>query len=213
MTAFKRDVVTYKAMLRGILARVLAGGYRRLRALALEPPSGYLDHVQIGRHTYGWSAKTFFVPTGHETVTIGNFCSIAKGVEFVFGDHPLGKVSTYPLRYLLGKEATNNDAVCRGPITVGNDVWLGRNALIMANVQIGDGAVVAAGSVVTRDVPPYAVVGGVPARIIKTRFTRDQIEQLRSIAWWNWPDTKILQHLDLFYSDVESFIAAFAQDT
>ena len=200
-------------MVRRILARALSGGYRRLRALALEPPPGYLDHVQIGRHTYGCPAKAFYLPTGHETVTIGNFCSIAKGVEFVFGDHALDKVSTYPLRYLLGKEPTNNDVVCRGPIIVGNDVWLGRNALIMANVQIGDGAVVAAGSVVTRDVPPYAVVGGVPARIIKSRFTGDQIEQLRAIAWWNWPDTKILQHLDLFYSDVESFIAAFAQHT
>ena len=197
-------------MLRNILTKVLTGGNRRLRVLARELNSSYLKQVQIGRHTYGCPSKTFYLPTGREKVTIGNFCSVAEGVEFIFGDHALDTVSTYPLRHLLKKEPVNNDAVCRGPITVGNDVWIGRRALIMANVQIGDGAVVAAGAVVTRDVPPYTVVGGVPARVIKTRFTGDQIEQLRSIAWWNWPDTKILQHLDLFYSDVESFIAAFA---
>src|ERR1039458_196007 len=174
MKAFKRGVATAKAMLRRTLARVLSGGYTRLRALASEQRSNYLDQVQIGRHTYGCSAKTFFLPTGREIVTIGNFCSIAAGVQFIFGDHPPDKVSTYPLRYLLRKDPTNNDAVCRGPIIVGNDVWLGRNALIMANVRIGDGAVVAAGAVVTRDVPPYAIVRGVPARIIKTRFTGDQ---------------------------------------
>ena len=213
METFRRVVAAFKARVRRMLGRVLYGGYARLYALALEQRSNYLDQVQIGRHTYGYSAKTFYLPTGRESVTIGSFCSIAAGVQFIFGDHPLDKVSTYPLRYSLRKDSTNNDAVCRGLITVGNDVWLGRNALIMANVRIGDGAVVAAGSVVTRDVPPYAVVGGVPARIIKTRFTGDQIEQLRSIAWWNWPDTKILQHIDLFYSNVDSFIEAFAPRT
>ena len=197
--------------LRTKVIRVLSHACRKVLLLAEKQAPGYLDNVHIGRHTYGCSDKTFFLPTGRELVTIGNFCSVAAGVEFIFGDHSLEKVSTYPLRFLLRKESTNNDAICRGPISVGNDVWLGRNAVIMANVRIGNGAVVAAGSVVTRDVPAYTIVGGVPARAIRTRFSLNQIENLESIAWWNWSDAEILERMDLFYSDVDTFIAAFAR--
>lgn len=164
--------------------------------------------VTIGCHTYGYNAGTFYTPTGDEQVTIGKYCSIAAGVEFIFGDHDPTRVTTYPLRHLLLHTSKNTDAVSRGPIIVGNDVWIGRRSLIMANVRIGDGAVVAAGAVVTRDVEPYAVVGGVPARLIKRRFSDPQIIELLKIRWWDWPEDRVIANLDLFYKDVDAFIAA-----
>jgi chloramphenicol O-acetyltransferase type B len=170
--------------------------------------AGSDPNVRVGAHTYGISRKTFYLPTGRERVEIGKYCSIAEGVEFVFGDHPLHRVSTYPLRFLLRRERVNADALYKGPIRVGNDVWIGRNSLILANVEIGDGAVIAAGSVVTRNVEPYAVVAGVPARFVKYRFSAAEISELLAIRWWDWPEAEILQNLELFYGEVADFIEA-----
>jgi acetyltransferase-like isoleucine patch superfamily enzyme len=168
-------------------------------------------NVSVGCHTYGFHDRTFYLPTGKERVTIGKYCSIAADVEFIFGDHALTRVSTFPLRHLLLHTPTNADAVYRGPIVVGNDVWIGRRSLILANVRIGDGAVVAAGSVVTRDVEPYTVVGGVPAQMIKRRFSDSQIDELLRIRWWDWPEERIINKIELFYNDVDAFIAIARQ--
>jgi acetyltransferase-like isoleucine patch superfamily enzyme len=173
-------------------------------ALSAKLPAG----VTIGCHTYGCTETTFYTPVGDEKVTIGKYCSIAAGVQFVFGDHGLTRVSTFPFRERLLHTATNTDAVNRGAIVVGNDVWLGHRSLIMANVRIGDGAVVAAGAVVTQDVDPYTIVGGVPARALKRRFSDSQIAELLKIRWWDWPQDYVIRNLDLFYEDVDAFIAA-----
>lgn len=166
--------------------------------------------VDVGNHTYGIRRETFFRPTGHEQVSIGKYCSIAERVRFVFGDHATDRVTTFPLRTLLFGDGTNTDALTKSPILVGNDVWIGMNSLILSGVTIGHGAVVAAGSVVTRDVPPYALVGGVPARVIKMRLRPNQIESLLQIAWWDWPEEKIYANLDQFYGDVDVFIQTHA---
>lgn len=164
--------------------------------------------VKIGKHTYGLRRNTVHWGTGREDISIGNYCSIAEDVRFVFGEHHLEYVSTYPLRTKLADHSDNVDATCKGPIIVGSDVWIGLNALIMSGVTIGHGAVVAANATVTRDVAPYAVVGGVPARVLKYRFRPDQIERLLQIAWWEWEDNKVKANLDLFYGDVDDFLAA-----
>ncbi|RUX91838.1 CatB-related O-acetyltransferase [Mesorhizobium sp. M7D.F.Ca.US.004.03.1.1] len=101
-----------------------------------------------------------------------------------------------------------SDLVVNGPTEIGNDVWIGRRAIIMPGITIGDGAVVGAGSIVTKDVAPYAIVAGNPAKLIRNRFTDDQIARLLAIRWWEWSDEKIIAEQPRFFGPVDAFIAA-----
>lgn len=166
--------------------------------------------VRIGRHTYDVRRRTVFLAREEDRVTIGSFCSIAEGVRFVFGNHPVDLVTTFPLRTVLREKRMKNvDAVSRGPITVGNDVWIASDAVILSGVTVGDGAIIGAGSVVTRDVAPYSVTMGVPARHVRYRFNEEQIAGLQKIRWWDWPDEIILANMDVFYDDIDTFIRCF----
>lgn len=136
-----------------------------------------------------------------DKLIIGKFCAIAKDVKFIMNgaNHQVSGFSTYPF-YIFGngweKVMPNPaDLPHKGDTCIGNDVWIGYNATIMPGVKIGHGAIVASQSVVTKDVPPYAVVGGNPATVIKLRFEQDVIDELVTIAWWDWPIEKITQHL------------------
>lgn len=138
-----------------------------------------MDKVTVGNNTYGnliirsWGAD-------NEHLTIGNFCSIADNVTFLMGgEHDYTRFLSFPYdAFFVSKQA---DVQAKGPITVGDDVWIGANAIIVSNVNIGRGAVIAAGSVVTKDVPPYAIVGGDPAKVIKYRFKPATIEKLMKL--------------------------------
>ena len=163
----------------------------------------------VGRHTYG--LPTIHTYRGSERkVVIGPFCSIAPGVQIVTGGiHPSEWVSTYPFRIFWAMEGAYSDGMprSRGDVTIGADVWIGTDATILSGVDIGPGAVVAARAVVTRDVPPYAIVAGCPARIVKHRFTADLVERLLATAWWNWNDAVIRDMVPLLSSDnVEEFL-------
>ena len=162
--------------------------------------------VEAGEHTYGLKRESFFAYHPDDRVRIGKFCSIADGVRFVFGGHRLDTISTFPFRAICFGDAPHADATSHGEIIVGHDVWIGVNAVILSGVTIGNGAVVAAGAVVTKDVPAYAVVGGVPAKLIKMRFEPDQVAALEKIQWWNWPLEKIRANLDLFYASPSAFL-------
>ena len=137
------------------------------------------------------------------SLLIGKFCSIACGAKFLFNsaNHTLGSLSTYPFPIFWGEEwGIDKSEVAsawdnRGDIVVGNDVWIGYEAVIMAGVRIGDGAVIAARAVVTRDVPPYTIVGGVPAKTIRPRFDDRTAARLLELQWWNWPVEKIRANL------------------
>ena len=142
-----------------------------------------------------------FVFIGDKLI-IGKFCAIAKDVKFIMNgaNHQVSGFSTYPF-YIFGngweKAAPKpEDLPFKGDTCIGNDVWIGYNATIMPGVKIGHGAIVASQSVVTKDVPPYAVVGGNPATVIKLRFEQTVIDGLVAIAWWDWPIEKITQHLE-----------------
>ena len=144
----------------------------------------------------------YHYPVNHERLVIGKFCSIACGAKFLFNcaNHALKSLSTYtfPLFYEeWGLEKSNVAAAWdnKGDIVVGNDVWIGYEAVIMAGVHIGNGAIIAARAVVTKDVPPYTIVGGVPARPIRKRFDEATIQQLESLQWWNWTPQQLRQHL------------------
>lgn len=138
----------------------------------------------------------------HDRLTIGKFCSIACGARFLFNsaNHTLGSLAnyTFPLFFEEWELDRANVAAAwdnKGDIIIGNDVWIGYEAVIMAGVRIGDGAVIAARAVVTRDVPPYTIVGGVPAKTIRPRFDDRTAARLLELQWWNWPVEKIRANL------------------
>lgn len=140
----------------------------------------------------------YHYPINHERLIIGKFCSIACGAKFLFNcaNHTLKSLSTYtfPLFYEdwgLEKSDVATAWDNKGDIVIGNDVWIGYEAVIMAGVHIGNGAIIAARAVVTKDVPPYTIVGGVPARPIRKRFDEEVIQELETLQWWNWSAEKI----------------------
>ena len=144
----------------------------------------------------------YHYPIHQEQLIIGKFCSIACGTKFMFNcaNHTLKSLSTYtfPLFYEEWELEKSNITTAwdnKGDIVIGNDVWIGYEAVIMAGVHIGDGAIIAARTVVTKDVPPYTIVGGTPAKEIRKRFDAEIIQQLLLLKWWNWSTDKIRQCL------------------
>lgn len=164
--------------------------------------------ITLGERSYIEGCDLMALPPFH--VLIGRYTSIGDGIMMIVNmDHDKESVSNYTL-FRIGKEFQHPCAheyrfvkPARRQIYIGNDVWIGLKATIMGGVHIGNGAVVAAGSVVTKDVPPYAVVGGNPAKIIKYRFPKDICEKLDKIKWWYWPECKIRQNADLFRTPQE----------
>ncbi|MCI7644059.1 MAG: CatB-related O-acetyltransferase [Lentisphaeria bacterium] len=143
----------------------------------------------------------------NDNLKIGKFCSVAAGAKFIFNaaNHTLHSLSTYPFPIvnqqwgvpgLKTTDAWDN----HGDIVIGNDVWIGFDALVMAGVTIGDGAIIGARVVVTKDVEPYAIVGGVPAKLIRRRFDMATITELLKLQWWNWPPEKIKQFIPAIQS-------------
>ena len=144
----------------------------------------------------------YHYPIHRERLIIGKFCSIACGTKFLFNcaNHTLKSLSTYtfPLFYEEWELEKSNITTAwdnKGDIVIGNDVWIGYEAVIMAGVHIGDGAIIAARAVVTKDVPPYTIVGGTPAKEIRKRFDAEVIQQSLILKWWNWSTDKIRQCL------------------
>lgn len=150
-----------------------------------------ISKVEVKDFSYGPLFVETFGQT-QEKLIIGNFCSIAYGVKFILGgEHDYNKISTYPFNSLVYKEGI--DAISKGKIIVKDDVWIGYNALILSGVEIGQGAVVAAGALVTQDVPPYAIVAGIPARVIKYRFDKEIIEELLKIDFSKLDESRLIE--------------------
>ena len=166
-------------------------------------------HLEIGRGTYGMP-KVMVFKGSEAKAKIGRYCSIGPGVVLITGgNHPIEWVSTYPFRAELGMEGAFADGMpsTKGDIVVGNDVWIGSGVTVMSGVRIGDGAVICADSIVTSDVPPYSLAGGVPAKFIKKRFGEEEIAWLLEMKWWDWDEKKILDHVPyLSGPDVQGFI-------
>jgi virginiamycin A acetyltransferase len=171
----------------------------------------YDDFVRDPRD-FQRSNVLYHYPINQERLTIGKFCSIACGAKFLFNsaNHALGSLSTYPFPIFFEEWGLPVEDIPRawdnkGDIVVGNDVWIGYEAVILAGVTIGDGAVVGARAVVTKDVPPYAIVGGVPAKPIRKRFSDGVIQRLLALKWWDWPVERIAANLEAIQSgDIQS---------
>lgn len=173
---------------------------------------------KIGRGTYGYEGLLSVYPLAS---SIGRYCSI-NGTARIWNNHPTDYVTTSPLldyasffpweriddrmnlmkkygKYFNNPEFEKSPLRKNATITIGNDVWIGANAIILPGVKIGDGAIIAAGAVVTKDVEPYAIVGGVPAKVIKYRFSHDMIILLLRLKWWDWEPQIIEKNIELFY--------------
>lgn len=166
------------------------------------------EGVKVGRHTYGVTRASIGAIEGLTDIEIGSFCSVAKEVLFLQSEHSRETVSTWPFDRAFTNGHIGRDI--RGPIKIGNDVWIGRRAIILSGVTIGDGAIIGAGSIVTKDVPPYAVAVGNPAKVVRYRFERAKIETLLKLRWWDWSDETIQQSKQLFLGPVDAFIERFA---
>lgn len=163
-----------------------------------------LTQCEIGDYTYIAHNSNF------SNAKVGKFCSIGPGVRCGLGRHPSKKfVSTHPIFFSTLKQAQisfSDQSYFKeiSRIEIGNDVWIGANAIILDGVSIGDGAIIGAGALVNKNVPPYAIVGGVPAKIIRYRFTKDQIEFLLKDQWWNKPDEWLKRNYKIMH-DIEAY--------
>lgn len=157
--------------------------------------------VRIGKGTYGCIDASIF--NDNAMLIIGNYCSIAEEVKFlVSAEHELDTVSLYPFKARCGAQKAESGS--KGNIVVGDDVWIGYRAIILSGVHIGQGAVIAAGSVVTKNVPPYAIVGGNPAKIIKYRFDEKMRDELEKIDYSKLDTGTILEHMDELYKPLQN---------
>ncbi|MDR2511456.1 MAG: CatB-related O-acetyltransferase [Bacteroidales bacterium] len=175
-----------------------------------------VEYCTVGKHTYGKIDMLNSKP--YQYLKIGNYCSIATGVKFlVSSDHFTDILSTYPFSTLM-KFGNFCDVNNKGPIIVEDEVWIGMNAIIGSGVKLGKGSIVAAGSVVVKDVPPYAIVGGTPAKIIKYRFSEEIIEVLKDFSLNDIPDAVIKAKMELFYQkiktvkDAKNIVTSLAQE-
>lgn len=149
----------------------------------------------------------YHYPINGDRLVIGKFCSIACGAKFLFtsGNHTMKSLANYTFPIFFDEWGLDAKDICRawdnkGDTVVGNDVWIGYEAVVLSGVTIGDGAVIGARAVVTRDVPPYTVVGGVPARPIRRRFDDATVERLEALRWWDWDEAKIKRNIPLIQS-------------
>lgn len=213
---------------------LLSNGFTTDDVCYLCKPIGLLEDIvyrgcSVGRFTYGYEKLLEYFPLAK---SIGRYCSI-NGTARIWNNHSLDCVTTSPIldypnfygmnKYLQRKELLekygthfdnhpfeNSPIRNNKPVVIGNDVWIGANVIILPGVTIGDGAVIAAGAVVNKDVPPYAIVGGVSAKVIRYRFNSEQVRQFLRIRWWDWTHEKIEENIELLYQP-DKFLTTFAQ--
>jgi acetyltransferase-like isoleucine patch superfamily enzyme len=167
---------------------------------------------EVGRGSYG-DLEVLWQNTA-SVLRMGHFCSVAKGVQvFLAGEHRPDWVTTYPFKAVCdGYQDLPGYPHTKGDVVIGNDVWICDGAIILSGVTIGDGAVIGARTVVARDVPPYAIVGGNPAKITRMRFEATVVERLQKLAWWDWSDEEIMAAMPhLLGGDIEHFLDSAEQ--
>lgn len=156
--------------------------------------------IRVGKSNYYFPGKIFLKP-GINEIIIGNYCAIGENLRVVASNHnynlPAVLVSLY-----LDKFGKYPGYISKGPVTIGSDIWFGDDVIVLGGVTVGDGSIIAAGSVVTKDVPPYAIIAGVPGRVVKYRFNNNIISFLLDLKWWDWSDDRIKRNEEFFITDL-----------
>lgn len=172
-----------------------------------------LNRVALGDYTYIGPSSSI------SNTTFGKFCSIGPGCRIGLGKHPTNYLSTHPVFFSNKNQAgvlftKSNYFKEYESINIGNDVWIGANVVVLDGVTVGNGAIIAAGSVVVKDVPPYAIVGGNPAKLIRMRFSGDVIDSLSELEWWDRESTWLLKHIECFQSEFtkDKFFSLIQED-
>lgn len=173
-------------------------------------PNTHLNKCEVGRYTYFADSSII------SRCRVGSFCSIGPNIEIGFGRHPTSMVSTYPSFYQAHDYSKADFGISRefepfATVNIGNDVWIGAHCLILDGATIGDGAIIGAGAVVVGDIPAYTLAGGVPAKVIRQRFTDEQIAFLKQLEWWHRDLDWIRVHAPLF-ADIESLMKQVASE-
>jgi virginiamycin A acetyltransferase len=196
----------FKRVLKSLFIKPQASIPAYYHLLAQEPE---YSMYSMGNFSYCINSLNILGGENKVPLIIGKFCSIAQGVTILLGGgHRPDWLTTYPFSYLFSEfKDVQGFPATKGEVVVGNDVWIGINALILSGVHIGDGAIIGANSVVTKDVEPYAIVAGNPAKVIRKRFDQETIDSLERIKWWDWDIQKIKANIPLLLSNkFEEFI-------
>jgi virginiamycin A acetyltransferase len=165
-----------------------------------------IDSVQVGLYSYGTiNVLNYNQLNKKDKLIIGNFVSIANEVKFLMNEnHQTNTLTTFPLKSTFLKKHHEDDTISNGSIVIEDEVWIGYRATILSGVRIGKGAIIATGAVVTKDIPPYTLAGGIPARIIKSRFSDKTIKRLKNIHLSNLPENIIRKYINLFYTEIDN---------
>ena len=202
----KRLILLMLSKLKSIFQRNIAFS-SRVEYSIVSPKAKVWEHCKLFHSSLG----DYSYVGKHSSLVyaeVGKFCSIASNTSIGMGTHTLKKLSTSPV-FTEAKNGTGQKWVMRTEVEpfrkvkVGNDVWIGTHAMVMGGVTIGNGAVVGAGAVVTKDVPPFAIVGGVPAKIIRYRFPKDVVDEVLKHEWWSLPDERLKEYIQLFQKDID----------
>jgi len=170
------------------------------------------ENIQVGVGTYGVPRLLGF--TKRESLVIGKYCSFARDVTFAFNVHHAKWLASYPLEMYFTQGRSSESSYSKGSLVIGNDVWIGHVAFIMSGITIGDGAVVGACSVVTKDIPPYAIVVGNPAKVAGYRFDNRQIEFFLKTKWWDWSEEKIGRFMKILCSgNFDEFVSKVTEES
>ncbi|MFD1601641.1 CatB-related O-acetyltransferase [Flavobacterium artemisiae] len=179
------------------------GFSRGLKNVDFEGKNAIADRCNFsGRIKIGYATTLGYNNFLAGSISIGKYCQIGSDVAIHSTNHPINYLSTYINKNLFAGELTSLKE--ENQVTIGNDVWIGHNVIIVGNVTIGNGAILAAGSVITKDVLPYSIVGGVPAKMIKKRFSENIIQEIEELQWWNYSESELEKIKPLFFKNCEN---------